>query len=154
MAGPLAALAIISIGPRGDGAMHSYGLIFSLAAIPGILAAVSILALVKERKHPILRGETFAGSLRILPPSYRRYLVGVFTFRCGDFSHTMLTLYAVQSLTPQYGRSAGVIAIQLYALHNVLYALGAFPAGALADRFGKRGFLIVAYGLAALIICY
>lgn len=151
VAGPLAALAIISIGPRGDGAMHSYGLIFSLAAIPGILAAVSILALVKERKHPILRGETFAGSLRILPPSYRRYLVGVFTFGCGDFSHTMLTLYAVQSLTPQYGRSAGVIAIQLYALHNVLYALGAFPAGALADRFGKRGFLIVAYGLAALI---
>ena len=151
VAGPLAALAIISIGPRGDGGMHSYGLIFWLAAIPGILAAVSILALVKERKHPILRGETFAGSLRMLPPSYRRYLVGVFTFGCGDFSHTMLTLYAVQSLTPHYGRSAGVIAIQLYALHNVLYAVGAYPAGALADRFGKRGFLMVAYGLAALM---
>ena len=49
------------------------------------------------------------------------------------------------------GESAGVIAIQLYALHNVLYAVGAYPAGALADRFGKRGFLMVAYGLAALI---
>jgi MFS family permease len=151
VAGPLAALAIISVGPRGEGGMHSYGVVFWLAAIPGILAAVSILTLVKERKHPILRGETFAGSLRMLPPSYRRYLVGVFTFGCGDFSHTMLTLYAVQSLAPHYGRSAGVIAIQLYALHNILYAIGAYPAGALADRFGKRGFLIVAYGLAALM---
>jgi MFS family permease len=33
----------------------------------------------------------------------------------------------------------------------VLYAAGAFPAGALADRFGKQGFLILAYLLAILM---
>ena len=151
MAGPLAALAIVSIGPRDDGGLHSFSVIFWLAAIPGILAALSILALVKERKHPILQSETFTGSLQMLPASYRRYLVGVFIFGCGDFSHTMLIMYAVQSLAPHYGASAGAIAIQLYALHNLLYAVGAYPAGALADRFGKRGFLIAAYGLAALM---
>jgi MFS family permease len=43
------------------------------------------------------------------------------------------------------------MAIQLYALHNLLYAVGAYPAGALADHFGKRRFLIAAYSLAALM---
>jgi len=60
-------------------------------------------------------------------------------------------LYAVQSLAPHYGEGAGAIAIELYALHNVLYAVGAYPAGMLADRYGKRGFLLAAYGLAAMM---
>jgi MFS family permease len=151
VAGPLGALAIVNFWPRGSGDLHSFNIIFWLAAVPGVLAALSILTLVKERKHPTLKGETFAGSLRMLPASFRRYLTGVFIFGCGDFSHTMLIMYAVQSLAPRYGESAGVIAIQLYALHNFLYAVGAYPAGMLADRFGKRGFLIGAYALAALM---
>jgi len=151
VAGPLGALAIINFWPPGNGDLHRFSVIFWLAAIPGVLAALSIVALVKEPKHPTLKGETFVGSLRMLPAVFRQYLAGVFIFGCGDFSHTMLIMYAVQSLAPHYGQSAGVIAIQLYALHNVLYAVGAYPAGVLADRFGKRGFLIAAYGLAALM---
>ena len=96
-----------------------------------------------------MKETSFLGALRLLPHSYRRYLAGVFVFGCGDFSHTMLILYAVQALTPRYGPGAGAIAIALYALHNVLYAVGWDPAGALADRYGKRGFLIAAYALAA-----
>jgi len=61
----------------------------------------------------------------------------------------MLILYAVQSLSPRHGAGAGAIVIQLYALHNALYAVGAYPAGMLADRYGKRGFLLAAYALAA-----
>jgi MFS family permease len=141
------ALAIIGLLPSLNGDLHAFNIIFSLAAIPGILAALSIVLLVKERPHPTLKGTTFAGSLRLLPNSYRRYLVGVFVYGCGDFSNTLLIMYAVQSLTPHFGHSAGAIAIQLYALHNFLYAVGAYPAGALADRFGKRGFLIAAYVL-------
>lgn len=151
VAGPLAALAIVNLVPAGNDGLHSFSTIFWLAAIPGVLAAVTILTLVKERKHSTLKGETFAGSLRMFPASFRRYLAGVFIFGCGDFSHTMLIMYAVQSLAPHYGQSAGVIAIELYALHNFLYAVGAYPAGVLADRFGKRGFLIAAYALAALM---
>lgn len=80
-----------------------------------------------------------------MPAAFRRYLAGVFVFGCGDFSHTLLILYAVQSLTPLHLQNAGTIAIGLYTLHNIFYAAGAYPAGALADRFGKRGFLIGAY---------
>jgi MFS family permease len=151
VAGPLAALAIVSLLPPLDGDMHAFNIVFWLSAVPGVLAAISIILLVKERVHPLLRGATFAGSLRLLPNSFRRYLAGVFVFGCGDFSHTMLIMYAVQSLTPHFGQGAGAIAIQLYALHNFLYAVGAYPAGVLADRFGKRRFLIAAYFLAALM---
>ncbi len=151
VAGPLAALAIVSIAPSGKGDLHGFAIIFWMAAIPGVLAALSIVMLVKERSHPMLDGTTFFDSLWMLPNSFRRYLAGVLIFGCGDFSHTMLIMYAVQSLAPHFGQGAGVIAIQLYALHNFLYAVGAYPAGALADRFGKRGFLIGAYGLAALM---
>ncbi len=151
VAGPLAALAIVNLAPRGNHDLQNFSVIFWLAAIPGVLAALSIVTLVREPRHSILKGETFAGSLRMFPATFRRYLAGVFIFGCGDFSHTMLIMYAVQSLAPHYGPSAGVIAIELYALHNVLYAVGAYPAGVLADRFGKREFLIAAYGLAALM---
>lgn len=149
--GPIAALAIIgALGVAGD-ALESYALAFWLAAIPGVLAAVAILVLVAETPHPTLGKTTFMGSLRLLPMPFRRYLVGIMVFGCGDFSHTLLIMYAVQTLTPLHGATAAVIAVQLYALHNVLYAVGAYPAGALADRFGKRGFLIGAYLLAVVM---
>lgn len=151
VAGPLAALAIVGLAQKGDGGLHGFNIIFWLAAVPGIVAAVAILTLVTERKHPTSNSATLAGSLRLLPGEFRRYLSGVFIFGCGDFSHTMLIMYAAQSLAPNYGQGAGAIAIQLYALHNVLYAVGSYPAGVLADRFGKRGFLIAAYGIAALM---
>jgi MFS family permease len=149
IAGPLAALAIVGLAPTVGGEMRQFNMIFWLTAIPGILAALSIVVLVSEREHPILRDTGFLSSLRLLPASYRRYLVGVFIFGCGDFSHTMLILYAVQSLAPSFGQGAGAIAIQFYALHNALYALGSYPAGLMADRYGKRPFLLAAYALAA-----
>jgi MFS family permease len=119
--------------------------------VPGVLAAVSILALVKETPHPVLGNTTFAGALRQLPSSFRRYVAGVLIFGCGDFSHTLLILYAVQSLTPLNPHGAAATAIALYTLHNLLYAVGAYPAGAMADRYGKGRFLIGAYMLAALM---
>jgi MFS family permease len=151
VAGPLAAMAIVGLAPGGLHGLRNFYVVFWLAAIPGILAAVSIVALVAERDHPILRETSLIGSLRLLPSSFRRYLAGVFVFGCGDFSHTMLILYAVQSLTGRYGQSARTIAIGLYALHNVLYAVGSYPAGALADRYGKGRFLLAAYALASLM---
>jgi MFS family permease len=151
IAGPLAALAILGLAPAPHGQMKSFAVIFWLAAIPGVLAALSIVLLVRERDHPKLRDTTFVNSLHLLPARYWRYLAGVFIFGSGDFSHTLLIMYAAQSLTPHFGQSAGAIAIQFYALHNFLYAVGAYPSGALADKFGKGRFLIAAYAIAALM---
>jgi len=59
-------------------------------------------------------------------------------------------LRATQLLTPSLGAAkAGHIAILLYVFHNVLYAVTAFPLGALGDRTSKRLLLAVAYLIAA-----
>jgi MFS family permease len=151
VAGPLAALAIIGLVGKGAGTLSDFNLVFWLSAIPGILAGLSIIVLVSERDHPVLKDTSLLGSLRLLPPTFRGYLAGVLVFGCGDFSHTMLILYAVQTLGQPFGQSAGTIAIELYALHNFLYAVGSYPAGALADRYGKGPFLLAAYALASLM---
>lgn len=148
--GPLAALALVTALGRFMPAMDSYRWIFWLAAIPGILAALSILVLVREKPREIDGKLTFRGSLKALPPAFRRYLVGIFLFGIGDYANTFLILRATQVLTSTLGaEQAGNIAVALYTLHNVLYMAGAYPAGMLADRFGKRGLLVGAYLLAA-----
>lgn len=149
VAGPLLALAFLGLAKHINvAAANRFGLIFVVAAIPGVLAGLSILLLVRERPHLILKSAGMRTSLGMLPPRFWRYLTAVFVFGCGDFSHTLLILYAAKGLAAGYGNSAGTIAVWLYTLHNVLYAVGAYPAGALADRFGKGRFLIVAYVLA------
>ena len=62
----------------------------------------------------------------------------------------MLILYAVQALTPvRSGRRDD--RHRALHVHNVLYAVGSYPAGVLADRYGKGRFLLAAYTLAILI---
>jgi len=149
--GPLAALALVGILSKFKTLVVAYRITFMIAAIPGILAAASIMFLVSEHQRQRRDKLTFMGSLNRLPNPFRRYLVGVGIFGIGDFSHTLLILYATQSLAATRGDQAGLIAIQLYTLHNVLYALGAYPVGALADRLGKRALLIGAYILAVIM---
>jgi MFS family permease len=150
--GPLVALAIVAAFAQYHSVSDAYRLVFLLATIPGLLAAASILFLVSERRDRQPINLTFRGSLSALPQPFRRYLVGIAIFGAGDFSHTLLTLRAVQLLSLTMSPAeAGSTAIALYALHNALYALGAYPAGMLADRIGKRGLLIGAYTLAVLM---
>jgi MFS family permease len=149
--GPLLALALVSFFAKSETLVIAYDQVFWLAAIPGLLSAALILVLVRESKHRQANQMTLRGSMNSLPAPFRRYLVGIGIFGLGDFSHTLLILRATQLLTASRGAQAGLIAIQLYALHNVLYAAGAYPVGALADRFGKRGLLVAAYVLAAVM---
>ena len=145
--GPVLALAIIAALTAQDTSVGAYKIAFWLAAIPGLLAALSILLLVKETAHPTSGDGTFLSSLRALPAPFRRYLLGVFVFGSGDYSNTLLILYAVQALTPGHPQDAGTLAIELYTLHNILYAAGSYPVGALADRYGKARLLVGAYVL-------
>jgi MFS family permease len=69
VAGPLAALAIVGLAPRVAGDLHGFNVIFWLAAIPGVLSALSIVVFVKESPHPVSRNATLLGSLQRLPPS-------------------------------------------------------------------------------------
>ena len=52
--------------PTGS-SLHNFNVIFWLAAIPGILAALSIVALVSERAHPVLKDASVLGGLQAAP---------------------------------------------------------------------------------------
>jgi MFS family permease len=67
----------------------------------------------------------------------------------GDFAHTLLILRATQVLTPGNPLDAGKLAISLYVVHNVVYALGSYPLGALGDKIGKKVVLVGGYFIGA-----
>jgi MFS family permease len=91
--------------------------------------------------------------LRGLPTPFRRFLLAVGIFGLGDFSHTLLILYATQALTPVHGRAvAASIAVGLYLLHNCFYAAFAYFGGWLSDRVRQRRIVLAAgYLLAAVM---
>jgi MFS family permease len=149
--GPALALLVLSL-VNGQVSETTYRVIFLFTLIPGLLSAFTFWLFVKERRRsPNPQSNSFT-SIRALPRSFQRYLIGVGLFGIGDFAHSLLTLRAVQMLTPTMGAAAaGQLAILLYVIHNILYAGMAFPIGALADRVGKRQVLAVGYALAAVM---
>ena len=145
VAGPLTALLLVSLS--------NIRTALAWTIVPGMLASICFLWLVPAgRSATTNQPFGFLHSLRRLPGSFRRFLVGVFAHGIGDFAPTLLILRASQILTPQYGVArAATLAVALYTLHNIVFAAISYPAGALADRVGKRGLLAVGYTVAAVM---
>ena len=77
--------------------------------------------------------------LRSLPHNFHDFLLGVGVFGSGDFSHTLLILYATRLLSPIHGAArAASLAVGLYTLHNVFYAGSAYVSGWLSDNVPHR----------------
>lgn len=144
--GPATALALLALLD------HDYPILFALTLVPGLAAAALMAFVVREQARTAVSHIRFGASLRELPAAFRRLLVAVGLFGLGDFAHTMLILFAVQSLTPGLGAvTAASLGAGLYLLHNLLYAAFAMLAGWLADHFDKRRVLATGYLLAAVM---
>jgi MFS family permease len=131
---------------------HHYPSLFAVTLVPSLIAAGLIAFAVRERERKSVPHISFGGRLRMLPPSFRKFLFAVGLFGAGDFAHTLLILLATQKLTPELGAAkAASIAVGLYVLHNVFYAGFAFIAGWLADRFRKNLVLAAGYALAVVM---
>jgi len=129
-----------------------FRLIFWLTLIPGVSSAVAFATLVTERRRAPSHELRFWGALRSLPSSYRRLLVGVGVFGLADFAPTLMILAATQLLTPGHGVvHAAQIAGLLYMVRNIAYAGASFPIGALSDRVGRRGLLVLGYLVGAVV---
>ena len=141
--GPLLALALVaSVGQRTT---------FALTLIPGLIAALLITLLVHEKPHQPKAHVTMLGGIRELPKRFRRFVLGVGVAGLGDFSNTLLILFATQAFTPRYGQTrAAVLAMGFYVAYNVVYTLSCFVAGMLADRFPKDRVLAAGYSLACI----
>ncbi len=153
IAGPLSALWLL------HATGHSYRKVFLWTLLPGLLAAVLFWVLVRERPFTAKPTQTFLGGVRALPVPFRRLLFGVGIFGAGDFSHTLLILYASRMLSPIHGAArAASLAIGLYTLHNVFSAGSAYLSGWLSDHLPQRKLVLAAgYGLAAVtavLLCF
>ena len=144
--GPLTALWLLRITD------HNYRTVFLWTLLPGMIAVACFWLLVRERPMPTRIKQSFLTGLRALPSSFRQFLFGVGVFGAGDFSHTLLILYATRMLAPSRGMAvAASLAIGLYTLHNVFYAGSAYISGWLSDHVSNRKLVLAAgYVLAGL----
>jgi len=146
IAGPVTALALLPL------VHQNYRLVFGLTLLPGLMAALLIALVVKEKERTPVPHISLGASVRAMPPRYRRFLAAAGLFGAGDFAHTLLLLLAAQKLAPTLGLTrATTAATGLYILHNILSAGASLAAGRLADRVNKGRLLAVAYALAAVM---
>ncbi len=150
--GPLTALWLL------EHTAHDYRRVFLWTLLPGLAAVLSIWLLVREKPLRPTESASFWHGLRALPGPFRRFLLGVGVFGAGDFSHTLLILYATRQLAPQVGTArATSLAIALYALHNVFYAGSAYASGWLSDLVRHRKFVLAGgyalAGVTTILLC-
>jgi MFS family permease len=150
--GPLTALWLLEV------TSHSYQKVFLWTLLPGLIAVALFWLLVRERPIAARPQRSFFRGLKSLPLPFRRLLVGVGIFGAGDFSHSLLILYATRTLAPGYGMTrAASIAVGLYTLHNVFYAASAYLSGWLSDHVPSRKAVLAAgyalAGVTALLLC-
>jgi MFS family permease len=152
IAGPLTALWLL------EATGHSYHKVFLWTLVPGLIAVALFWLLVRERPVAARPQRSFLIGLKTLPIPFRKLLVGVGIFGAGDFSHSLLILYAARMLTPGYGAArAASFAVGLYTLHNVFYAGSAYLSGWLSDHVPSRKAVLAAgyalAGITAILLC-
>jgi MFS family permease len=142
--GPLTALWLL------QATHHNYRAVFLWTLLPGMVAVASFWLLVREWPIEARKRQSFLTGLRALPKTFRQFLLGVGVFGAGDFSHTLLILYATRMLAPSKGMAAAAsIAVGLYTLHNVFYAASAYLSGWISDHVPHRKLVLaVGYALA------
>jgi MFS family permease len=125
--------------------------IFVVSLIPGLCAVLAIVFLVKEQ--PLQKNDSAPwASIKALPRDFRKFLLPVGLFGISNFAPTLLILRAQDLLIPSLGTvAAAAFAIGLYTFSNIVYALVAYPIGALADRLSKRVILSIGFALFGLL---
>jgi MFS family permease len=142
MIGPLLSLFLVAaLGLRW---------MFALTLVPGVLAALMIAFFVREKAHQP-QTHPFWHGVQALPGEFRKYLIGVGIAGLGDYSNTLLILWATQAWTPHYGLArAAHLAMAFYVGYNVVYTISNYVSGMLADRFPKNRVLAIGYSFAVI----
>ena len=141
--GPLLATLLLAYVP--------VRVIFLIAAVPCLCAALAIVLLVKEKaRPPSPRG--FWQSVNGLPANFNSFLLPVGLFALGNFAPTFLILRAQEVLSAGQGAVlAAAMAAGLYTWSNVVYSIVSYPLAVLADRYSKKTILGAGYLLFGLL---
>jgi MFS family permease len=139
--GPATAFALLATN-------HGFRTVFAVALIPAAFAVTFFALLTRDpRRGP----QTAPPPDFKLPRPFWRLIVPVAIFGTGNFATAFFTLRVVQMLRPELSLAAATAAaVGFYLAHNAIGTAVSFPAGWLADRFGKAPVLAAAYALFAL----
>lgn len=109
-------------------------LTFFLAFIPGFIALLLLIFLVREKKKDISseKREFVKIDWKLLQPKLKLFLLISFVFAAGNSSDAFLLLYA-----NNLGLSTTLVVLA-YVLYNLSQAVFATPAGYLSDKLGAR----------------
>ncbi|MBE7490675.1 MAG: MFS transporter [Planctomycetes bacterium] len=142
VAGPLVAALLIWQGV-------DFRTVILLSIIPATLAAASFFSMTRDRRAAAASGPAAKPASGRLPRKFWLFTAGVGIFGVGDFSRTFLIFLAAAAFGEASGSAPGAVslAVLLYAAHNVISALAAYPAGWLGDRRPKVHVLIFGYAL-------
>ena len=141
-AGPLAAIALMAMFA------DDMRLVFWIAVVPALLAVLCVIFGVEDagqRKRPALARPpiTLAELRRLERPFWLVVSLGV-VFTLARFSEAFLILKASAEGLPL------TLAPAVLVVMNVVYALGAYPAGIASDAISAR--TLLSWSLAALIL--
>ena len=139
--GPL--LAMIFMALTGG----HFTIVFWIAVVPAVLSFALITAKVKDTTVEANRDEKFAPSLaafRRLPRAYWAVVAVGALLALARFSEAFLVLRA-----KSVGLSASLAPLVMLVL-SIVFAVAAWPAGALSDRYGR--YRILGAGVAVFII--
>mgnify|MGYP003116471147 CR=1 FL=1 len=114
---------------------ENYKTLFYLAAVPGVLAILATFYLKDKRKVIITKNYrtpffSFLNYWKESPKKYRQIVLGLLLFAVVNSSDVFLLLKA---------KEAGIddpMIIGFYIFYNLIYAIFAFPLGAIADKIG------------------
>jgi MFS family permease len=117
---------------------NNYRLVFWLSFMPGALCVLILALFVKETGILRLK-KSLRASFRELPVAFFTFLGIMGFFSLGNSSNTFLLLKA------QANGVAPALVPALYALFNIVYAVTAYPLGALSDRLGRKRLLVIGF---------
>ena len=178
--GPLLALGAMAMLILGFGLRRPLPLLrytFALALIPGVLAVLTLIFLVKEPKTTVPSANRFRLSLKPFDRNFKRYLliVLIFTlgnspdafllFRAREAIHQNTELIAWFSRAPLFGSLVqvfegaearlNVIDILflplIWAFFHVIKVMFATALGALSDRTGRKRVILIGWAIYAAV---
>ena len=139
--GPFAAISLMWL--TGDG----FRTVFAVAVLPAFLAVGLLMFAVREPAHPgngkTVRFPLSFAELRRIGSAYWWIVAVAMVFTLARFSEAFLILRAQGS-----GLPIAFVPLVLVGM-NIVYALTAYPAGVLSDRFNRLSVLVI--GMVVLI---
>lgn len=143
--GPLLATAFLALWPAGQESL-ALRTLFLLAIVPGVVVVALVAFGVRETEPTAAeRPPRFEWSLRPFDSSFRRFLLALALFTLGNSADSFLIVRV-----SELGVPVTYVPLLWFGIHTIKSG-GSLLTGRWIDRYGPRRFIVLGWGLYALI---